>query len=163
MSLAEFTVTSKCALAQVVKLPVCELNHRGHTEPPTRHDCDTVAAGVARVVSAQVANALPPWIAEKSMVIVTRNLGEFGEVTVTLLLIVHDTAALQLAPNLIFSTGTTNAPGSTAPAIACTSMCRVAKASAIVAALSSVTAKEKRLVSLTPSMRISRYGLAVAM
>jgi hypothetical protein len=33
MSLAEFTVTSKCAWAQVVKSPVCELNHPDQTEP----------------------------------------------------------------------------------------------------------------------------------
>src|SRR5215813_6920292 len=126
MSLAEFTVTSKRAWAQVVKLPVCELNQSDQVEPPTPHDWDTVADDVVGVLSLQVANGVPFSLPEKLTVIVTMTFGAFAVVTDTLLLTVHDTAALQLAPNLIFSSGRTMASGSTAPRSACASACRAA-------------------------------------
>jgi hypothetical protein len=67
MSPAEFTVTSKRAWAQVLKLPVCELNQSDQVAPPTPHDWDTVANDVVgvRVRFLQVANGVPLSLPEK--------------------------------------------------------------------------------------------------
>src|SRR5215471_1313106 len=142
MSLAEFTVVSKCAAAHVKKLLVWEFTQPDHTGPCSPQAGVTVPPAATGTVSWQLANAAPFLVPEKSTVILSSIFGVAGSLTETLLLTVHDDAPLQSGWKRIFWSGLTTACGSTAPCRPWTSPCSTVKTGPMVAAVSGVTLKE---------------------